>query len=167
MTVRQVVETGRVRFLDRFERVAPRDRLAMDRAMALVGVEQLCDRLFDELSGGEQQRVLLASAVAQEARYLILDEPTTFLDMCAAHEVMALLQRLTTDAGVGALVVCHDVSLILSYASRVVALGKEGVTFCGAAKELVTSSALETLYSRPLRVIPDPEDIYPCLVPRH
>lgn len=166
MSVGQVVETGRVRFLGRYERVGPRDRSAIERAMMMVGIDTIRHRLFDELSGGEQQRVLIASALAQEAHYLILDEPTTFLDVCAAHEVMALLQRLTEDPGVGALVVCHDISLILSYASRAIALANTGVAFYGAPRELLASSVLENLYARPLRVIPDPEDRYPCLVPR-
>lgn len=166
MSVRQVVETGRVRFLGRYERVGPRDRVVIERAMAMAGIEHFGDRLFDELSGGEQQRVLIASALAQEAHYLILDEPTTFLDICAAHDVMNLLRRLAADAGVGALVVCHDISLILSYACRIIALASGGVAFCGSANELMGSSALADLYTQPLRVIPDPEDRYPCLVPQ-
>ena len=166
MTVMQVVETGRVRFLNRYERVGARDRAVVDGALNMVEVEHLRSRLFDELSGGEQQRVLIASALAQEAHYLVLDEPTTFLDMCAAHDVMDLLRRLTMDAGVGAFVVCHDLSLLLSYAERLIALTREGVAFCGSPRELIESSALSKIFDKPLRVILDPEDIHPCLVPR-
>ncbi len=167
MTVEQVVATGRVRFFFRHTGHLSKCRDGIERALGLAQVAHLRARLFDELSGGEQQRVLVASAVAQEARFLILDEPTTFLDLSAAHEVMELLAYLCLEEQFGVLVVCHDVSLLISYASRMIALTNQGIAFDGRRDELLQSSVLTTMYARPLRVIIDPLGRFPCLVPCH
>ncbi len=167
MTVEQVVATGRVRFFSHRTRPSSKRDDGIERALVLAQVAHLRARLFDELSGGEQQRVLVASAVAQEARFLILDEPTTFLDLSAAHEVMELLAYLCIEERFGVLVVCHDVSLLLSYASRMIALTNQGIAFDGRRDELLQSTILTTMYARPLRVILDPLGRFPCLVPCH
>jgi len=166
LTVAQVVESGLVRFVRGFRGLDAAQRRTIDRAISLAGIDRLSDRFFDELSGGEQQKVLIASALAQGARYLILDEPTTFLDLTSAHGVMQLLRELILHEGVGVWVVCHDVSLILAYGDRVLALSREGGLVKGTPAELSGSEILTSLYGQPLRMIPDPLNRFPCIVPQ-
>ena len=165
LTVAQVVESGLVRFMRGLRGLDAVQLKAVDRAMSLTGIDRLLNHCFDELSGGEQQKVLIASALAQGARYLILDEPTTFLDLTSAHGVMRLLRELIVHQGVGVFVVCHDVSLLLSYGERVLAIYQDGTFFSGTPAELTGSGVLTSLYDQPLRLIPDPLNRVVCIVP--
>lgn len=166
LRVRQVVESGLIRMVKGIGGLGARHREAVQRAIARTGIEQLSDRPFDELSGGEQQRVLIASALAQGARYLVLDEPTTFLDQTTAHSIMQLLRDISVNERGGVWMACHDLSLLLSYGSRVIALSREKGMFCGSPSAFLSSGLLASLYGQPLRVIPDPLDRFLCIVPR-
>ncbi|MGQ0648031.1 MAG: ABC transporter ATP-binding protein [Gemmatimonadaceae bacterium] len=140
------------------------DRAAISRAMVDADVEALASRRTDTLSGGEWQRVRMARALAQDTPALVLDEPTTFLDV--AHE-MACFELLATLATRGrtVLVVSHQLNLVARFAERVVLLSAGSVAASGVPDEVMRGEVLEQIYQWPLVVSRDPAVGAPMLVP--
>lgn len=149
LTVREAVLTGRA---GRFGwRPAPRDWAVVDRVLREVGLEPLADRPYTEVSGGEQQRVLIARLLAQEAPILLLDEPTAHLDLHRQCELMAALRRWCR-GGRTVLVVLHDPNIAFAWADDWLAL-REGARYRPAAA-LWTEAALRELYPAEFRHLP-------------
>ena len=137
---------------------------AIAAAVALAGVADLLERQTDELSGGEWQRLRLARAIAQESGVVVLDEPTTFLDIAhemAAFELLADLAR----RGRAVVAVSHQLNLVSRFADRVVLLHRGVVAADGAPDEVMRASVLEEVYEWPLVVSRDPAIGSPTLVP--
>lgn len=137
---------------------------AVREAAAMAGVEDLLERRTDELSGGEWQRIRLARAIAQECNAIVLDEPTTFLDIAhemAAFELLAGLAR----RGRAVLAVSHQLNLVSRFADRVVLLHRGTVAADGTPDEVMRASVLEAVYQWPLVVSRDPAVGAPTLVP--
>jgi iron complex transport system ATP-binding protein len=130
----------------------------------MAGVEHLLERHTDELSGGEWQRLRLARAIAQDAEAVVLDEPTTFLDI--AHEMSAfeLLADLAR-RGRAVVAVSHQLNLVSRFADRVVLLHRGVVAADGSPDEVMRASVLESVYEWPLVVSRDPAIGAPTLVP--
>ncbi|HEY5545621.1 MAG TPA: ABC transporter ATP-binding protein [Gemmatimonadaceae bacterium] len=141
-----------------------RGTAAIEEAIAQAGVGSLLDRHTDELSGGEWQRLRLARAIAQESDAIVLDEPTTFLDV--AHE-MAAFELLTDLARRGrtVLAVSHQLNLVSRFADQVVLLHRGVVAAHGAPDDVMRASVLEAVYEWPLVVSRDPAIGAPTLVP--
>jgi len=142
----------------------PGEAAAVERAAALAGVSDLLDRSTDQLSGGEWQRLRLARAIAQDTPALVLDEPTTFLDI--AHE-MAAFELLAMLAGRGraVLAVSHQLNLVSRFADQVILLSRGTVAAAGTPDEVMQASVLEAVYEWPLVVARDPAVAAPMLVP--
>ena len=140
------------------------DRAAVERAVERAGVGPLAGRRTDELSGGEWQRVRLARALAQEGGAVVLDEPTTFLDV--AHE-MALFELLDALAatGLAVLLESHELNLVARFAHAMVLLKDGAVAAAGAPADVMTGEILERVYEWPLVVARDPAVGAPALVP--
>ncbi len=134
------------------------------RAFALAGVEALRSRRTDTLSGGEWQRVRIARALAQDTAALVLDEPTTFLDVAHEMESFELLARLAAD-GHAVLAVSHQLNLVARFADRVILLHEGRVAAAGSPDEVMQARLLETIYQWPLVVTRDPAVAAPMLVP--
>lgn len=137
---------------------------AVDRAAALAEVTGLLERRTDELSGGEWQRLRIARAVAQECATLVLDEPTTFLDVAhemAAFELLAALAR----QGNAVMAVSHQLNLVARFADQVVLLGRGTVAAAGTPASVMHAAVLEPVYEWPLVVSRDPAVGAPMLVP--
>jgi iron complex transport system ATP-binding protein len=137
---------------------------AIDDAVSVAGVESLLERRTDELSGGEWQRLRLARAIAQECDAIVLDEPTTFLDVShemAAFELLADLAR----GGRAVLAVSHQLNLVSRFAAQVVLLHRGVVAAAGTPDEVMRASILEEVYEWPLVVSRDPAIGAPMLVP--
>lgn len=143
-TAEQVVMMGRTPFGNGlFE--APGDRDAVDRAMATTDTLEFRMRDFRSLSGGERQRIVLASALAQSPEFLLLDEPTTFLDL--KHQIS--MYRLLCDlcrTGLGVVTVTHDLNLALTYADRVVLLNDTRIVADGAPRAVLTPANVERIF---------------------
>lgn len=153
LDVRDVAGTGRYAHHRWWEwREDPRDREVVDDALRAVGMEAFARRSFDTLSSGERQRVWLAMALAQETPVLLLDEPTSHLDIRVAH---GILQLLRAQAAAGKTVVCvlHDVNEAAEFADRVLLLGEERVLADGPPGIVLASQALETAYGMPMERI--------------
>ena len=120
--------------------------------IALVGASRYAQRAIGELSGGEQQRLLIAQALVRSPELLILDEPLDSLDLPNQVAVAALMRRIATERGIAVLLVAHDVNPLLSYLDRVVYLGG-GRALAGTVDEVITADKLTSLYGAPIEVL--------------
>lgn len=140
------------------------DEVAVTRAMELTHVTDLADRAVDELSGGQRQRVWLAVVLAQETPVLLLDEPTTFLDIAHQYEVLDLCAALH-EQGRTLVAVLHDLNQAARYATHLVAMKDGAVVAEGAPGDVVTARLVEDVFGLPCRVVPDPASGTPLVVP--
>jgi iron complex transport system ATP-binding protein len=123
--------------------------------MVATGVQHLAERSVDELSGGERRRVVLAQALAQDAPLLLLDEPTTHLDIRHVLEVLAIVRRLPGRGGTAVLAIHHDLNLAAATCDRLVALDRGEVVATGSPEEVVTADLLRGIYGVEADVTPD------------
>jgi iron complex transport system ATP-binding protein len=166
LTVDEYVALGRFPHVGTWRGMRAIDRDAIAHALARAGVEALATagRRVQELSGGEWQRVRLARALAQGGEALVLDEPTTFLDV--AHEMAAfeLLHELTME-GVAVMLVSHQLNLVARFADEIVLLHEGRVAAAGAPEDVMQAAILERVYEWPLVVTRDPAVGAPALLP--
>jgi iron complex transport system ATP-binding protein len=162
--VRDYVGLGRYPHLGLWRARTHADVAAVDEAIAVTETEPLEDRAITELSGGEWQRVRLARAIAQGGDAIVLDEPTTFLDVGHEMAVFELLSRLAR-AGHAVLLVSHQLNLVARFADRIVLLHRGRVAAAGTPAEVMQGAVLERVYDWPLVVTRDPAIGAPALVP--
>lgn len=165
-TVQEVVEMGRHPYqrgwgLQR----NPEDVEAVSYAMRVTATEAFAGHRMDRLSGGQRQRVRLAQAIAQQPKVLLLDEPTSWLDLRYQLELMALLRRLALDEGVAVVAVLHDLNQASQFCTRVVLLADGGVLGDGDPRDVLTSEALSTAYGVRALVQPHPQLGVPVVIP--
>jgi iron complex transport system ATP-binding protein len=162
--VREYVALGRYPHLGLWRAASKVDETAILDALDQAGVAELRDRDTDALSGGEWQRVRIARALAQKAPALVLDEPTTFLDV--AHE-MAIFELLSSLArsGLAVLLVSHQLNLVARFADTIVLLTEGKVATSGVPSEVMRADRLEAIYGWPVVITRDPAIGAPALVP--
>jgi len=141
------------------------DEVATADAMAAAGVSDLAGRYVDELSGGQRQRVWIAMALAQGTDLLLLDEPTTYLDVAHQVEMLDLLADLNERAGTTIVMVLHDLNLSARYADHLVAMKNGRVVAEGTPGEVVTEAVVQEVFGLESRVIADPVSHTPLVVP--
>ncbi|MCP8711858.1 ABC transporter ATP-binding protein [Streptomyces sp. AC04842] len=156
LSVRDVVEFGRYPHRGRWGGADPGGRAAVDRALALTGVTDLADRGAEHLSGGQLQRVWLAGCLAQETGVLLLDEPTTYLDLRYQVELLDLVRDLADDQGIAVGVVLHDLDQAAAVADRIVLLADGRVVAEGAPEDVLTPERLTDVYGIRIEVDTDP-----------
>ncbi|RLP91413.1 ABC transporter ATP-binding protein [Micromonospora sp. BL4] len=156
VTVRDVVGYGRHPYRGRWRADDPHGPVAIARAMDVTGVTAMAERPVDELSGGELQRVWLATCLAQDTPVLLLDEPTTFLDLRYQVEILDLVRDLADDHGVAVGVVLHDLNQAAAVADEVVLLDNGRVRATGTPAEVFTENALTETYGIRIEVSTDP-----------
>lgn len=139
--VREVVMMGRLPHLKRFAREQLHDIKVVEEAMERAGAAQLADRSIAELSGGEKQKVIIAQALAQEPRLLLLDEPTSHLDISHQLEILDLIKSLTRQ-GLAVISVFHELNLAAQYSDRLVLLKDGLVRATGSPEEVLTTENL-------------------------
>jgi iron complex transport system ATP-binding protein len=142
ITAGRMVLHGRFPYLSYPRRYRAEDHAMVRRALDWVGASELADRTLAELSGGQRQKVYLAMALAQDTETVLMDEPTTYLDVSCQLEVMALARRLAEE-GRAVVMVLHDLTLALRYAHRAVLLSEGRVRQIGTPEELFQSGVLE------------------------
>jgi iron complex transport system ATP-binding protein len=165
ITVADLVGRGRYAHQKLLRQWSPADQEAVDEAMARTDVTHLADRLVDELSGGQRQRVWLAMVLAQQTPILLLDEPTTYLDIAHQFEVLDLCADLHEQLGRTLVAVLHDLNSACRYATHLIAMRDGRVVASGAPAEVVTASLVEEVFGMPCEVIPDPQTGTPLVVP--
>ncbi len=163
-TVHQFVLMGRYPYLNPFTSIGPRDRRAVDDALALTGTSQFADRRMNTLSGGERQKVLVAAALVQGASVLLLDEPTTFLDYRCQAEVRALLSRVNRE-GVTIVSVTHDLNHAVLESNTIVALREGRLAFSGPPAEIMRPEVLQRIYDTPFLLVDHPSTAMPIIAP--
>lgn len=146
LTVRDVVEFGRYPHRGRWRSEDPEGAEAIAWAMAVTGVTDMSHRGVDELSGGELQRVWVATSLAQRTDVLLLDEPTTFLDLRYQVEVLDLMRELADDHGVAVGAVLHDLNQASDVADRIALLSQGRIITCGSAADVFTEEYLSEIY---------------------
>jgi iron complex transport system ATP-binding protein len=156
LLVRDVVAFGRHPYRGRWRADDADGPRAIAAAMEVTGTTDMADRAVDELSGGELQRVWLATCLAQDTGVLLLDEPTNHLDLRYQVEVLDLMRDLALDHGVAVGVVLHDLSHAADVADRVVLLHRGGVLADGPPRAVLSEQNLTTAYGIPVRVSVDP-----------
>jgi iron complex transport system ATP-binding protein len=164
ITALDLVSRGRYPHQRLLRQWSPDDARAVGEAMAATHVADLADRIVDELSGGQRQRVWLAMALAQETPILLLDEPTTFLDIAHQVEVLDLCAELH-ERGRTLVAVLHDLNHACRYATHLVAMREGAIVAQGEPAETVTAELVEDVFGLPCRVIDDPESGTPLVVP--
>jgi ABC-type cobalamin/Fe3+-siderophores transport system ATPase subunit len=155
-TVREAVEMGRYAFIGGLGLLGSSDRGRVDEALQLADVVELAERPVDELSGGEFQRVMLARGLAQRARVLLLDEPTTHLDLQHRYHFASLLARLCREEGLGVLCVLHDLNLASEFCARLVLMHAGRVIADGPPARVLETSLLECAFGLEVPVVPNP-----------
>lgn len=164
-TVFETVLLGRTPYLGWLGQVSETDRKCVWRALESTHLTALAERRVGELSGGEQQRVLMARALAQETPILLLDEPTTHLDLQFQAEVLNLARSQANHHRKAVLMALHDLNLAGLYADRVVMLVNGRAQFIGAPHEVLTENNLTSIYKVPVHVMPHPEYGSPLILP--
>ncbi|WP_458040518.1 MULTISPECIES: ABC transporter ATP-binding protein [Bacteria] len=165
ITVADLVARGRFPHQSMTRRWSKADENATSAAMAATGVTELSSRLVDELSGGQRQRVWVAMVLAQQTPLLLLDEPTTFLDIAHQIELMELFTDLN-ESGSTLVAVLHDLNHAARYATHLIAMKDGAVVAQGAPTDIVTAELVESVFGLPCVVTPDPLTGAPSVSPR-
>ncbi len=165
ITVADLVSRGRYPHQSRFGGWRAEDRQAVADAMAATQVAHLADHLVETLSGGQRQRVWIAMVLAQKTPLLLLDEPTTWLDITHQIELMELLADLNQQHGRTLVVVLHELNQACRYASHLIAMRDGQVIAQGKPSEIITPELIEEVYQLKSVIIPDPVAGTPMIVP--
>jgi len=164
-TVRAFVEMGRYPHVGAWEALRPEDVTAVDHALETTEVAHLGSRALSALSGGERQRTLIAAALAQGGRILLLDEPTSFLDVRHQVQVLELLERLHREHGYTVVAVTHDLNATVASSSSVLALKEGRVAFTGSPNELFSCDTLTAVFDTDFVLVPGGRRGLPIVVP--
>ncbi len=156
LTVRELVGQGRFPHQSLLRQWRSADEAAVQRAMAEADVAEFADRPVDSLSGGQRQRCWIAMVLAQETDLILLDEPTTFLDLKVQVDVMNLLVRLTHQRGCTLVVVLHELNLAAAYADRLVMMREGEIAADGPPEQVFTPDNLHDVFHLQANVIRDP-----------
>ena len=160
-----LVSRGRTPYQSLFRQWSDRDDTAVRDAMAATGTRHLADRMVDQLSGGQRQRVWIAMVLAQQTELLLLDEPTTFLDIAHQIEVLDLVAGLNRAWGRTIVIVLHDLNLACRYAHHLVAMRDGRVVSAGAPGEVITAEMVASVFGIEAMVMPDPVSGAPMVIP--
>ncbi len=163
-TVGEVVMLGRIPFIRAMAGETVVDKDAVSAALAVVGIGELVERRFDELSGGERQKVILAMALAQQPKLLLLDEPTAHLDIAHQIEILELVRSLNAEQGITVIAAMHDLNLASLYFDRLVVLKEGGVVAEGTPTEVLTEKMIRDVFSASVRVEQHPVTGAPHIV---
>jgi len=165
ITVVDLVGRGRHPHQGRFHRWSIEDDAAVTHALLATDTLVLADRVVDELSGGQRQRVWIAMALAQETDLLLLDEPTTYLDVAHQVEILDLLAELNEARGTTIVMVLHDLNMAARYADHLVAMCEGRIVAAGPPGEVITEDCVRDVFGMECRVIDDPVTGTPMVIP--
>ena len=165
LTVAELVARGRHPHQSWLRQWSRDDEAVVAEALAWTGLSDLADRPVDTLSGGQRQRAWISMALAQGTDLLLLDEPTTYLDLSHQIDVLELVARLHAERGRTVVVVLHDLNLAARYAQRLVAMKDGALVTSGTPDEVLTEYLLAQVFDLEARVLPDPVTGTPMVVP--
>lgn len=163
-TAMEIVLMGRSPHLGRFQMESGKDMSIVEDAMRLTGTSHLANRQFAALSGGERQRVVIARALAQEPRVILLDEPTSHLDINYQFEILNLIHRLNREQGITVLAVLHDLNLSAQYCDRLIMIGNGKIQAIGTPEDVLTSENVKQVYGAEVWVRKHPTSGRPYVI---
>lgn len=166
ITVADLVARGRYPHQKFIQQWSEEDEAAVDAAMAATKVTPLASRLVDELSGGQRQRVWVAMVLAQQTPLLLLDEPTTYLDIAHQIELLELLHRLNRREGHTVVAVLHDLNHACRYGSHIIAMRDGQIVAEGAPEDIITAELVEEVFGLSCVIMADPLAGTPMVIPR-
>lgn len=166
ITVADLVSRGRYPHQSLLKQWTQADKQAVEAAMAATNVGQLADRSVDELSGGQRQRVWVAMALAQQTPLLLLDEPTTYLDIAHQIELLDLFRQLNREHGQTLIAVLHDLNHACRYADHIIAMRDGKIVAEGKPAKIITAELVERVFGMPCMIIDDPLSHTPLVIPR-
>ncbi|MFF7633413.1 ABC transporter ATP-binding protein [Kitasatospora sp. NPDC008050] len=166
ITVEALVRLGRYPHQRLLSPWSATDQAAVEAALERTGTAELRDQPVDQLSGGQRQRAWIALTLAQDTELLLLDEPTTFLDLRHQLDVLDLVARLHEELGRTVVMVLHDLGQAARYADHLVVLHEGRLAAAGPPGEVLDAELVERVFQVPCRVIPDPETGTPLVIPR-
>ena len=152
MTVEELVYCGRYPYQNWWKNTAKEDREIVDYALSITKTDHLRHQLIPSLSGGERQRVWIAMALAQEPKLLVLDEPTTYLDINHQLEIMELLKRLNREQGLTVLMVLHDLTQAVQYSDYMAVIKSGHLIAAGNTKDITSDSLFKEVFSVDVQV---------------
>jgi len=164
-TVREIVAMGRAPYLGRFAIEGRGDRLVIDEALELTDIGHYGERLPYQLSGGERQRMVIARALVQEPEVLLMDEPTSHLDLKHQIEINRLILGLKKDKNLGVVYVTHDLNIAAECCDRIVMLGRGEIRASGSPFDVITGDNIEAVYGCRTIVDENPETGRPRVTP--
>lgn len=165
LTVVDLVSRGRHPHQSWFRQWSADDEQAVAQAMELTSIAALADRAVDSLSGGQRQRVWIAMTLAQQTDLILLDEPTTYLDLAHAVDVLDLVDELRTDHGKTVVMVLHDLNLAARYSDAMVVMRAGEIVAEGTPEEVLTPELLATSFGLTSQIVRDPISGTPMVVP--
>ncbi len=166
MTVRDYVLLGRLPFFKKYQFFETREDIQIaEKYMALTGILKFVDAKVNEISGGERQLCAIAKALTQEPGLLVLDEPTSHLDITHQARILDLINQLKKQLSIAVLMVLHDLNLAAEYADRLLLLNKtSGRIFSqGTPETVLTQEAIKAVYRTDVRIVPNPVSQKPCV----
>ena len=166
ITVADLVARGRYPYRKFMQNMTKEDYAAVEDALERMGITELANRCVDELSGGQRQRVWIALALAQETDILLLDEPTTYLDIAYQVEILDLLTELNRRKGTTIVMILHDVNLSARYANHLFALCRGKLIAEGKPADVITEELKQKVYQLNCIVMKDPLSGAPLIVPK-
>ncbi|MGB8455573.1 MAG: ABC transporter ATP-binding protein [Anaerocolumna sp.] len=166
IAVADLVGRGRFPYQTFFKGWSKKDYEALEEALEIMGITDLANRSVDELSGGQRQRVWIAMALAQQTDILLLDEPTTFLDITYQVEILDLLTDLNRKRGTTIVMVLHDINLSARYADYIFTLQKGNLISGGTPSGVITEKLIKQVFGLDCVVIKDPVSGSPFIVPK-
>jgi iron complex transport system ATP-binding protein len=165
LTVRDLLAQGRYPYQTWLQQWSAKDEKIVQQALVITNLQELADRPLDTLSGGQRQRAWIAMALAQDTDILLLDEPTTFLDLAHQIEILDLLYELNQSQGRTIVMVLHDLNQACRYADYLVAVKQGRILAVGEPKLVMTEDTVQEVFELQCRIIPDPIVGTPMCVP--
>jgi ABC-type cobalamin/Fe3+-siderophores transport system ATPase subunit len=164
-TVEEFIWMGRYPYISVFQQPTDMDRISVGNALDLTHTNHLIHRTLDTLSGGEQQKVMIAAALAQQPKLLLLDEPATFLDPKNQLEIHRLLCKINRETGTTIVSITHDINSALQSSHRIIALKAGQIAFCGTPLQLAHADILTQIYEIPFHLLPVETSACPLVIP--
>jgi iron complex transport system ATP-binding protein len=164
-TVDEFVKMGRYPYTGPFSVLSEADHRAIEQAFELTDTNIFRDRPLHTLSGGERQMVLVTAALAQEARILLLDEPTVFLDPRHEQDICMILARANREQEIAILMVTHNINLATMTSDRIIGMKAGRVVFTGTSGQFMTNAVLERIYDKTFQFVDHPQTGVPIVIP--
>ncbi len=164
LLVRELVAYGRFPYQRAMGGLTKHDIEMIDWAMEVTGINEYADSLVESLSGGQRQRAWIAMVLAQETEIMVLDEPTTYLDMSHQLEILLLLKKLNEELNRTIIMVLHELNNATRFANHLIGMKQGAVVFEGSPKEVITEENLQILYGIKAKLLLDDTESYPICV---